>query len=108
MQKRGLSPVRVEYEMGYRDDEFGAVLQGPFSGEKSPYRCRALGPNHWQLAQPGEAFDLELRVATRPPRVLGLFKLPVLGVEFVFSDTEQPLRDQFFHRFHQYFQKGGG
>ena len=94
--------------MGYRDDEFATVLQGPFSGEKSPYQCRPIAANHWQITQPGEAFDLDIRVATRPPRILGLFELPVLKVEFEFTDTDEALRDQFFHRFHQYFQKGGG
>mgnify|MGYP003858770059 CR=1 FL=1 len=28
----------VEYEMGYAADEFGNVLNGPFSGEKSSYQ----------------------------------------------------------------------
>ena len=107
-EKRGLSPFRVEYEMGYRDDEFGTVLQGPFSGEKSPYQCRQLVPNHWQIAQSGENFDLDIQVTTQPPRILGLFNLPVLKVEFLFTDTDEALRDRFFHRFHQYFQKGGG
>ena len=32
----------------------------------------------------------------------------VLGVKFTFTDTEDVLRDDFFHRFHQYFHKGGG
>ena len=30
--------------MGDADDEFGRVLQGPVSGEKSPYHCRLLEP----------------------------------------------------------------
>ena len=94
--------------MGYRDDEFATVLQGPFSGEKSPYQCQLREPNHWQITQPGETFDLDIQIATQPPRILGLFTLPVLKVEFEFTDTEEALRDRFFHRFHQYFQKGGG
>ncbi len=94
--------------MGYRDDEFGTVLEGPFTGEKSPYRCNRVEANHWQIERPGESFDLDIQVATQPPRVLGLFRLPVLKVEFTFTDTGDELREHFFHRFHQYFQKGGG
>jgi hypothetical protein len=47
-------------------------------------------------------------VTEKPPRKLGLFKLPVLEVKFSFTDTDAVLRNQFFHRFHQYFHKGGG
>jgi hypothetical protein len=67
----------VEYEMGYAADEFGNVLNGPFSGDKSSYRCNEI-------------------------------ELPVLEVKFSFTDTDAVLRNQFFHRFHQYFHKGGG
>ena len=107
-EKRGLSPFRVEYEMGYRDDEFATTLQGPFTGEKSPYNCTELGSNHWQIEQSGEKFALDIQVSTQPPRILGLFKLPVLKVEFVFTDTGEASRKAFFDRFHKYFQKGGG
>ena len=98
----------VELEMGYREDEFGTVLQGTFTGEKSAYRCSEIETNHWRIEQPGEVFDLDIAVAVQPPRVLGMFKLPVLQVKFTFDDTSEPLRDKFFHRFHQYFHKGGG
>ncbi len=98
----------VEYEMGYGADEFGNVLRGPFSGERSNYRCETLEKHHWRIEQPGAAFDLIIRVDEQPPRQLGLFRLPVLAVRFTFSDTEAALRDAFFHRFHQYFHKGGG
>jgi len=98
----------VEYEMGYGADEFGNVLRGPFSGEKSAYQCETLQRHHWRLVQPGADFDLIIRVAEQPPRKLGLFNLPVLAVKFTFTDTEESLRAQFFHRFHQYFHKGGG
>ena len=103
-----MAEFRVEYEMGYRDDEFGTVLQGPFSGERSPYTCQQLAVNHWRMLQPGETFELDIQVATQPPRVLGLFELPVLKVNLVFHHTDEDLRDRFFHRFHQYFHKGGG
>jgi len=53
-------------------------------------------------------FDLDIKVAEKPPRKLGLFNLPVLEVKFSFADTEAELREIFFHRFHQYFHKGGG
>jgi len=98
----------VEYEMGYAADEFGKVLRGPFSGDKSAYRCTQIERHHWSLEQPGKEFELSIKVAEKPPRKLGLFNLPVLDVKFSFADTEATLRDNFFHRFHQYFHKGGG
>ena len=103
-----MAETRVEYEMGYRDDEFGTTLQGPFTGEKSPYNCTLLKVNHWQIEQPGEKFSVDIQVSTQPPRILGLFELPVLKVEFVFTNSEEALRKAFFDRFHKYFQKGGG
>ena len=98
----------VEYEMGYGADEFGKVLCGPFSGEKSVYRCTQIARHHWLLEQPGTVFELARKVVEKPPCKLGLFNLPVLVVKFFFADTETALRDNFFHRFHQYFHKGGG
>jgi hypothetical protein len=98
----------VEYQMGYGADEFGNVLNGPFSGDRSAYRCREIVRHHWAVEQPGAEFALAIRVVEKPPRKLGLFNLPVLDVKFSFSNTEANLRDGFFHRFHQYFHKGGG
>lgn len=100
--------VEVEYEMGYGADEFGKVLHGPFSGESSGYLCETVERHHWRLSQADADFDLNIRVAEQPPRQLGLFNLPVLAVKFEFTDTEEALRERFFHRFHQYFHKGGG
>ncbi|MBT8434162.1 MAG: hypothetical protein KJN95_05850 [Gammaproteobacteria bacterium] len=98
----------VEYEMGYAADEFGNVLNGPFSGDKSSYCCKEIDRHHWSVEQAGESFILAIMVTEKPPRKLGLFELPVLEVKFSFTDTDAVLREQFFHRFHQYFHKGGG
>ncbi|MCP4333474.1 MAG: hypothetical protein GY785_12525 [Gammaproteobacteria bacterium] len=98
----------VEYEMGYTADEFGNVLNGPFSGDKSVYRCIEIARHRWSLEQSGLAFTLVITVVEKPLRKLGLFRLPVLDVKFIFTDTEESLRERFFHRFHQYFHKGGG
>jgi hypothetical protein len=98
----------VEYEMGYGADEFGKVLNGPFSGDKSSYQCKEIDRHHWSVEQSGESLTLAIMVTEKPPRKLGLFRLPVLEVKFNFTDTDAVLRDQFFHRFHQYFHKGGG
>jgi hypothetical protein len=100
------SPV-VEYEMGYAADEFGNVLRGPFSGEKSSFDCVEIKRHHWSIEHPGD-FNLEIQVVEKPPRKIALFSLPVLQVIFSFSDTDASLRENFFHRFHQYFHKGGG
>ncbi len=101
-------PTVVEYEMGYGADEFGKVLRGPFSGENSGYHCEERNRHYWALEQPGMIFDLAIEVVEKPARKLGLFNLPILGVKFIFTDTEESLREKFFHRFHQYFHKGGG
>jgi len=101
------SPV-VEYEMGYGADEFSKVLNGSFSGEGSPYQCRELARHHWRIEQSGTDLELSIKVSQKPPRKLGLFNLPVLDVSFSFGATDAALREGFFHRFHQYFHKGGG
>ncbi len=101
-------PSLVEYEMGYGADEFGKVLLGPFSGERSDFNAAEIGRHHWKVSHIDQAFELEIRVAEMPPRKLGLFNLPVLEVKFGFNDAGDTLREAFFHRFHQYFHKGGG
>ena len=101
-------PAVVEYEMGYGADEFGKVLLGPFSGERSQFEACETGRYRWSVTRPGTDFNLQISVAEQPPRKLGLFNLPVLRVVFTFEDTDEPQRKAFFHRFHQYFHKGGG
>ncbi len=98
----------VEYEMGYGADEFGKVLLGPFSGDRTGFNATESGRHHWLVSLDGARFELAIKVVEKPPRELGLFKLPVLDVKFTFANTEADLRDDFFHRFHQYFHKGGG
>ncbi len=98
----------IEYEMGYGADEFGKVLLGPFSGERSAFDAIEIGRHHWRVSLEDSAFEIDIRVAEKPPRKLGLFNLPVLDVKFSVSDAVGLQRDDFFHRFHQYFHKGGG
>ncbi len=98
----------IEYEMGYGADEFGNVLQGPFSGAKSSYQCEALSIHHWRICQIDSNFRIEIQVQEMPPRKLGLFVLPVLKVQFHLTDADVELKTTFFKRFHQYFHKGGG
>jgi len=98
----------IEYEMGYGADEFGNVLQGPFSGEKSSYQCEMLSIHHWCICQIDSDFRIEIQVQEMPPRKLGLFVLPVLKVQFHLSNLDAESKTHFFHRFHQYFHKGGG
>jgi hypothetical protein len=98
----------IEYEMGYGADEFGNVLQGQFSGEKSSYQCELLATHHWCISQFNSKFQVEIRVQEMPPRKLGLFVLPVLKVQFHLSNSDAESKTHFFHRFHQYFHKGGG
>jgi len=94
--------------MGYGADEFGKVLNGTFTGDASGYRCSEIERHHWAIQSGTDAFELTIKVAEQPARVLGLLSLPVLDVRFRFGDTPAVAREQFFHRFHQYFHKGGG
>ena len=101
------TPV-VEYEMGYGADEFGKVLQGPFSGERSEFNSDEIGRHRWRVSLAEQGFAVVIAVVQAPPRKIALFNLPVLKVRFDFEATEGNSRERFFHRFHQYFQKGGG
>jgi len=98
----------VEYEMGYAGDEFGKVLLGPFSGERSDFNAAEIGRHRWLVTLVNTAFELEIEAREQPPRRIGLFALPVLKVCFRFDKSEPAERERFFHRFHQYFHKGGG
>ncbi len=98
----------IEFEMGYRADEFGNVLTGAFNGNKSDYRCQLVSSCHWRITQPGTSLLIEIVVSEKPPRRLGLFVLPVLQVQFQLLDTAANLEEKFFERFHKYFHKGGG
>jgi len=98
----------VEYEMGYGADEFGKVLLGQFSGARSDFNAAEIGRHRWLVSLVGSAFELEIEVDEQPPRRIGLFALPVLRVRFRFDRAAGGERDRFFHRFHQYFHKGGG
>jgi hypothetical protein len=101
------SPI-VEYEMGYGAAEFGKVLMGPFSGGRSEFNCVATGLQRWLVTLAGSALELVIEVTQAPPREIGLFRLPVLKVRFQFDKADVDSRTRFFHRFHQYFHKGGG
>jgi hypothetical protein len=101
------SPV-VEYEMGYGADEFGKVLMGPFSGGRSDFNCVATGLHRWLVTLAGSSLELVIEATQAPPREIALFRLPVLKVRFQFDRADAGAREKFFHRFHQYFHKGGG
>ena len=101
------SPV-VEYDMGYGADEFGKVLTGPFTGDLTDFESTELACHRWRVTLPGQSFSVQVDVQQSPPRKLGLFNLPVLKVRFEFEQAEGDTRERFFHRFHQYFHKGGG
>ena len=98
----------IEYEMGYTADEFGNVLQGQFTGDKSPYSCETIAPHHWRISHKETSMSLEIQVLEKPPRRLGLFVLPVLQVQFEIRNGDAQFETGFFERFHKYFHKGGG
>jgi hypothetical protein len=98
----------IEYEMGYAADEFANVLNGTFSGEKSPYRCEAIAAYQWRICLADKTELLDVKISEKPPRKLGMFSLPVLQVRFHVGNANEQQRSAFFGRFHQYFHKGGG
>ncbi len=101
-------PGIIEYEMGYRADEFENVLTGTFTGEKSAYRCQLVSTRHWRITRSDASLQIDITISEKPPRKLGLFVLPVLQVRFQMSGTAADLQQKFFDRFQQYFHKGGG
>ncbi len=102
------SQSEVIYEMGYRADEFGTVLCGPFSGENSVYASESIATNHWKVWQKNSSFNVDIEVSEQPDRKLGLLRLPVLKVCFKMLDDSGDSTAEFFKRFHVYFHKGGG
>lgn len=100
--------ISRRYDMGYRAQEFADVLCGPFSGNQSPFHVEPLGKQSWRVSHAELAFEMQICVETRPDRQLGLMRLPVLAVEFDCTRDEANAGELFFHRFHQYFHKGGG
>lgn len=101
-------PEIVEYEMGYGADEFGKVLLGPFTGERTDFKSIEIDRHRWRISLADTTFVLMIEVDEAPPRKIGLFNLPVLKVRFRFEQAEPEQRERFLHRFHQYFHKGGG
>lgn len=98
----------VEYEMGYGADEFGKVMLGPFTGNRTDFNAAEIGRHRWLVSLVDSAFELEIEASEQPPREIGLFRLPVLRVSFRFDRATEDERVRFFERFHQYFHKGGG
>ena len=98
----------IVYQMGYLASEFGDVLCGSFSGDKSTYSSQALATDHWQVRDKTTSFCVDIEISQQPERELGMFRLPVLRVCFNFQEDADDARAQFFKRFHQYFHKGGG
>ena len=100
--------ISRRYDMGYRAQEFADVLCGPFSGNESPFRVESRGSQTWHVTHVDSPFDMQITLETKPDRKLGLMSLPVLSVDFDCSLDENGAGELFFHRFHQYFHKGGG
>ena len=98
----------VEYEMGYGADEFGHVLNGPFSGSDSDYDCLTLNPHHWQISDRNSDLKVIIKVTEMPPRKIAIYSLPVLQVCFEMDKSIPESQGNFFKRFFKYFQKGGG
>ncbi|MFT5504245.1 MAG: hypothetical protein ACI845_002468 [Gammaproteobacteria bacterium] len=102
------SDNQIEYEMGYGADEFGNVLKGPFTGQRTDFFHTESASHRWTVGMTGSDFQVSISVTEMPPRRLGLFSIPVLQVCFDFGASAVEGKDSFMERFHQYFHKGGG
>ena len=94
--------------MGYEADEFANVLNGSFTGDKSPYRCEVIATHHWRICLADETELLDVEITKKPQRILGMMSLPVLQVRFQVGNANEQQRSAFFDRFFKYFHKGGG
>ncbi|MFT5506714.1 MAG: hypothetical protein ACI8XC_004442 [Gammaproteobacteria bacterium] len=99
---------QIEYEMGYAADEFGNVLKGAFTGDRTELFHSESARHRWTVSKTGSDFQVAISVIEKPPRKLGLFNLPVLQVCFDFGVSAIEDKDSFMERFHKYFHKGGG
>jgi hypothetical protein len=97
-----------QIEMGYTLSEFSKVLHGNFSAQQSEYNCRDLSQSSWLISHEISNLQTEISVIQKPPRILGLLNLPVLGVTFKLISGETVDEQQFFEKFFRYFHKGGG
>ncbi|MFT5218843.1 MAG: hypothetical protein ACI9LO_001924 [Planctomycetota bacterium] len=102
------SQSEIIYDMGYSAREFSDVLCRQFTGESSDFRSESITVNRWKITQKSTAAEIEIEISEQPDRCLGLFRLPVLKVCFQVDDENSASSQAFFHRFHQYFHKGGG
>jgi hypothetical protein len=102
------SENQIEYEMGYGADEFGNVLKGPFTGDRTDFFHSETMRHRWSVGMTGTDFEVSISVTEKPARKLGLFNLPVLQVCFDFGASATKDKDSFMERFHKYFHKGGG
>ena len=102
------APTETHYDMGYTANEFANVLQGNFSGDKSPLNCIRQQNNNWLITHDDSTMKVEIITETRPPRILGAISLPVLSVNFKVSSATTEQSEFFFDKFFKYFHKGGG
>lgn len=94
-------PERFEREMGCTEAEWLSWLP------------RAIGEHPHAVAGRGVTVtltggELRLRWAPLEPRVLGLVRLPRLGMVFEFCGPDEMVRHAFMTRFDLYTQRGGG
>ena len=94
-------PEQFERDMGCTETEWmgwlpAALGDHPWVREGSSLQA-GIGPGSLRIAW-----------ATAPPRVIGLFRIPRLQVQFVFSGLPDSQRHAFMKRFDLYMQRGGG
>ena len=91
----------LQRDMGCTRDDFFRYLPGATRHVPLEITGDTIG-----VPLPGGRVQIEL--AEKPPRRLGSFTLPVLGVSFRFIGLDDAARDDFLAWFDLYTRRGGG
>lgn len=93
----------IQREMGYSIGEFSAVLPSAMRD----WRVSG-GPHHWRVSAVDGSLVSEIRIESRPDRVIGALRLPVLAVTIDLANRHPERVAEFMHRFDRGFHRGGG
>ena len=97
----GPVPVTFEREITASPAEFERDLRRAWAGGVD-----TIAPRRLRVADGGTRLDLHIE--TRGVRRLGLFELPVIVVQYRFSDVDEPARRRLLVALDRAMQRGGG
>ena len=93
----------IRREMGYSLEEFNAVLPAAMRD----WRVTG-GPHHWRVSAADGSRVSDIQVESRPDRVIGALRIPVLAVTIDLGNTDPERVAEFLQRFDRGFHRGGG